>query len=122
MGHWTEADIPSQRGRTAVITGANTGIGFETAGALARHGARVVLACRDLDKAKAAAGRIGPDVDIVHLDLASLESVRTAAGELEARYGHLDLLINNAGVIGPAGQTRTASTSSSQSTTSATSR
>ncbi|MFD9961200.1 SDR family NAD(P)-dependent oxidoreductase [Amycolatopsis sp. NPDC058986] len=105
MGDWTEADIPDQRGRVAVITGANTGIGFETASALARRGARVVLACRDGDKAKDAAGRIGLDVDVVRLDLAALASVRAAAEELTARYERIDLLINNAGVTGLTGRT-----------------
>ncbi|MFE0021702.1 oxidoreductase [Amycolatopsis sp. NPDC059021] len=105
MGDWTEADMPGQQGRVAVITGANTGIGFETARALARRGARVVLACRDVDKAKEAAGRIGQDVDVVRLDLAALASVRAAAEELAARYERIDLLINNAGVTGLTGRT-----------------
>src|SRR4051812_20378277 len=106
MRDWTETDIPSQLGRTAVITGANTGIGFETAGALARRGARVVLACRDVDKAKGAAERIGPDVHVVRLDLAALSSVRAAAEEITARCERLDLLINNAGVTGLTGRTQ----------------
>ncbi|WP_027945335.1 oxidoreductase [Amycolatopsis taiwanensis] len=106
MDNWTAANIPDQQRRVAVITGANTGIGFETASALARCGARVVLACRNLDKAKEAAGRIGPDTDVLRLDLASLTSVREAADEFQARYERLDLLINNAGVTGLTGRTR----------------
>jgi NAD(P)-dependent dehydrogenase (short-subunit alcohol dehydrogenase family) len=102
---WTEADVPVQRGRTAVITGANTGLGFETARVLAARGARVVLACRDLGQAKDAAARIdrGPDCalppEAVRLDLASLASVREAADEIGSAYDTIDLLINNAGVM-----------------------
>ena len=106
---WTEADVPAQRGRTAVITGANTGLGFETASVLAARGAQVVLACRDLDQAKEAAARItgGPeptatppvDVQAVRLDLASLASVHEAADEIGSAYGPIDLLVNNAGVM-----------------------
>jgi NAD(P)-dependent dehydrogenase (short-subunit alcohol dehydrogenase family) len=99
---WTEADIPDQAGRTVVVTGANTGLGLETARALAERGATVVLACRDLGKASAAAARIGRGpVTTLRLDLASLTSVREAAGELRSRYGRLDLLINNAGLMMP---------------------
>src|SRR5262245_17648269 len=101
---WTAADIPDQRGRVAVVTGANTGLGFATAQALAGHGATVVLAVRDTDKGKAAAARIadaapGADVRVQRLDLASLNSIRTAADELRAAHPRIDLLINNAGVM-----------------------
>ncbi|EFG76545.1 oxidoreductase, short chain dehydrogenase/reductase family protein [Mycobacterium parascrofulaceum ATCC BAA-614] len=104
MGNWTVADIPDQTGRVAVITGANTGLGYETAAALADHGARVVLAVRNLDKGKDAAARIaakspGADVALQELDLTSLDSVRTAAERLKSDYDHIDLLINNAGVM-----------------------
>jgi NAD(P)-dependent dehydrogenase (short-subunit alcohol dehydrogenase family) len=101
MSKWTTADIPDQSGRTAVITGANTGLGFETAKALADKGAHVVLAVRSLDKGKDAATRIGGDVTVAQLDLTSLDSVRTAADELTSRYERIDLLINNAGVMTP---------------------
>lgn len=101
---WTAQDIPDQAGRVAVITGANTGLGYETAAALAAHGARVVLAVRNLDKGKDAAARIAaasPHADVVlqELDLTSLESVRAAAEQLKADYERIDLLINNAGVM-----------------------
>ena len=107
---WTEADVPAQRGRTAVITGGNTGLGFETARVLAARGAQVVLACRDLGRAKEAAARIidarsesagTPPVDVqaVRLDLASLASVHEAADEIGSAYGPIDLLVNNAGVM-----------------------
>ncbi len=102
---WTEADIPDQTGKTAFITGANTGIGYEAARALAQHGARVLIGCRNADKAAAAVERIrassdGIDVDVtvVPLDLADLSSVRAAA-EIANDEDRLDLLINNAGVM-----------------------
>src|SRR5690242_704915 len=101
---WTSGDVPGQRGRLAVVTGANTGLGFETARVLAARGASVVLAVRDIEKGKRAAARIagaapGANVMVQPLDLASLESVRAAAGELRARHPRIDLLINNAGVM-----------------------
>ncbi|QFU90286.1 oxidoreductase [Amycolatopsis sp. YIM 10] len=105
MGKWTETDIPGQRGRIVVITGANTGIGFETARALAARGASVVLACRNADKARAAAERIGGATEVVRLDLASLASVHAAADEIRDRHGRVDLLVNNAGVTGLSGRT-----------------
>jgi NAD(P)-dependent dehydrogenase (short-subunit alcohol dehydrogenase family) len=106
MSKWTTANIPDQSGRIAVITGANTGLGYETALALAAHGAHVVLAVRDLDKGKDAISRIvaqSPQADVAlqELDLTSLESVRSAARQLRADHDRIDLLINNAGVMYP---------------------
>jgi NAD(P)-dependent dehydrogenase (short-subunit alcohol dehydrogenase family) len=103
---WTEGDVPAQKDRVAVVTGANTGLGFETARVLAAHGASVVLAVRDVEKGKQAAGRIaetapGADVTVQELDLTSLESIRAAAAELRARHPRIDLLVNNAGVMTP---------------------
>lgn len=100
---WTANEIPDQRGRVAVITGANTGLGLETAKALAARGATVVLAVRNLDKGKDAAASINADspeadITIQQLDLSSLNSVRKA-DELRARHDRIDLLINNAGVM-----------------------
>src|ERR1700742_262764 len=100
---WTAADVPDQHGRTAIITGANSGIGFEIAKALAGRGATVVLACRDTDRAGRAADRIRADapradVQISELDLASQASVRAAAARLRIDYPRIDLLINNAGL------------------------
>src|SRR5215831_18446603 len=106
---WTVADVPDQSGRTAVVTGASSGLGLETARVLAARGATVVLACRDTGKAGRAAGQIRAqagraDVRVVRLDLASLASVREAAGEIRAACARLDLLINNAGVMAVPGQ------------------
>ncbi|WP_067650882.1 SDR family NAD(P)-dependent oxidoreductase [Nocardia harenae] len=106
MAKWTTTDIPDQTGRTAIVTGANSGLGFETATALAAKGARVVLAVRDLDKGKAAAERIIADtpaarVELQRLDLGSLAQVRAAAEELKAAHPRIDLLVNNAGVMYP---------------------
>src|SRR5437868_12479780 len=104
MTKWTTADIPDQTRRTAVITGANTGLGYETAAALAAKGANVVLAVRNIEKGKEAARRIeltnpGADVALQELDLSSLESIRSAADELRSKHDTIDLLINNAGVM-----------------------
>ena len=106
MAKWTASDIPDQTGRVAVVTGANTGLGYETAAALADHGAHVVLAVRNLDKGKDAAARItaqspGADVALQELDLTSLDSVRAAAQQLRSDHDRIDLLINNAGVMYP---------------------
>jgi NAD(P)-dependent dehydrogenase (short-subunit alcohol dehydrogenase family) len=103
---WGTADIPDQAGRIAVITGANSGIGFQAARFLAGCGATVVLAGRDAGRIAAVHDRLtaqdpGARIDTAALDLASLESVRRAASKIRARYPRLDLLINNAGVMMP---------------------
>jgi NAD(P)-dependent dehydrogenase (short-subunit alcohol dehydrogenase family) len=103
---WTVADIPDLHGKTAAVTGASTGLGLETARMLAARGAAVILACRNTDKAQAAAAWIrqtapGAQVRTIRLDLASLTSVRDAAAQLHAECPRLDLLINNAGGIHP---------------------
>jgi NAD(P)-dependent dehydrogenase (short-subunit alcohol dehydrogenase family) len=95
---FTIADIPELTGKTAIVTGANSGLGKEAAHALAAAGARVVLAVRDPEKGKAAAEAMPGDTEVRPLDLASLESVRSFAGEWT---GPVDLLINNAGVMWP---------------------
>ena len=110
MTDWTTADIPDQTGRTAVVTGANTGLGLETAKALAAKGAHVVLAVRNLDKGRSAVAQItaavpGAEVELQELDLGSLESVRAAADNLRTKYDRIDLLINNAGVMYPPKET-----------------
>jgi NAD(P)-dependent dehydrogenase (short-subunit alcohol dehydrogenase family) len=95
---WTTADVPDLTGRTAVVTGGNSGLGLEVARVLAQRGAQVTIACRDMDKAQRAADSIR-DASIVSLDLGSLESVREAAAALSTEYEKLDLLVNNAGVM-----------------------
>jgi NAD(P)-dependent dehydrogenase (short-subunit alcohol dehydrogenase family) len=100
---WSAADIPSQAGRTVVITGANSGLGLAAARELARAGARVVLAVRDRSRGEQAAASIDGEVEVRHLDLSDLGSVRTFAAEWT---GDLDVLVNNAGIMMvPAGVT-----------------
>ena len=107
MTDWTTAHIPDQTGRTAVITGANTGLGFETAKALAAKGATVVIAVRDTDKGTKAASQMTGDVQVQELDLTSLDSIGAAADALKSRFDTIDLLINNAGVMTtPKGNTK----------------
>src|SRR4051812_42103561 len=101
--HWTAADIPSQAGRTVVVTGANSGLGLVTARELARAGAHVVLAVRDESRGEQAAASIVGEVTVRRLDLADLESVRAFAA---GWTGDLHVLINNAGIMMvPAGMT-----------------
>jgi NAD(P)-dependent dehydrogenase (short-subunit alcohol dehydrogenase family) len=102
---WSAADIGDQTGRIALVTGANSGIGYETARALAGHGAHVILACRDEEKARRARDKMESELErssleLLHLDLADLVSVRRAADEVLSVHARLDLLINNAGVMG----------------------
>ena len=114
---WTTADIPDQSGRLALITGANSGLGLETARALAARGATVLMACRSLERAEAARGGLEQELEAeiaqsadgspagallpLALDLADLTSVAAAAAQVAERWGRLDLLINNAGVMAP---------------------
>jgi NAD(P)-dependent dehydrogenase (short-subunit alcohol dehydrogenase family) len=96
MAKWTARDIPDQSGRTAVVTGANSGVGLTTARELARAGARVIMACRDVTKGTAAASSVTGDVEVRALDLADLSSIRTFAASVTE---DVHLLINNAGVM-----------------------
>jgi NAD(P)-dependent dehydrogenase (short-subunit alcohol dehydrogenase family) len=103
---WTTQEIPDQTGRRAVITGANSGLGIVVAEELARAGAAVVLACRDVSRGAAAVGAIstrvpGALLETRRLDLADLASVREFAGRLVAEDRPIDLLVNNAGVMAP---------------------
>ena len=110
---FTSAEIPLQTRKTAIVTGANTGIGFAIAETLAAKGARVLVACRDGDKAAEAIRKIeggkeqGGEVEYLHLDLANIASVREAA-ETAAKEKRIDMLINNAGVMMPPLSTATA--------------
>lgn len=103
-GKWTQKDIPSQRGKLAIVTGANRGLGLEISCALATAGARVFMACRDAARAQDALAVVqkrapGADVEAMTLNLASLESIRAFAQQFSARHGTLDLLCNNASAI-----------------------
>ncbi len=101
---WDASRIPDQTGRIAIVTGANSGLGLVTARELARKGALVVLACRNLDKGRTALAEwapLGAPAELEELDLASLASVRSFADRFRAKHGGLDLLINNAGVMAP---------------------
>lgn len=95
MTKWTAGDIVDQRGRTFIVTGANSGLGEEAARALAAAGAHVVLACRDTDKGAAVAQSIGQAAEVRELDLADLSSVRRFADGIDS----IDVLVNNAGVM-----------------------
>ena len=107
MSKWTSEQIPDQTGRTAIVTGANSGLGLSTARELARNGANVALACRDTVKGEKALQDVqrtasaDASLELLPLDLASLASVRAFAGEFASAHDSLDLLVNNAGVMAP---------------------
>src|SRR6201991_1638673 len=96
MAKWTTTDIPDQSGRTAIVTGANSGLGLATTRELAGAGARVIMACRDVSKGTAAAATVTGDVEVRALDLAALSSIRTFAASVT---DDVHLLINNGGVM-----------------------
>jgi len=103
---WSEQDIPSQKHKTVLITGANSGLGFQAAKLLAKKGAKVVLACRSLEKAQAAQVELQHEVPQAHscvlsLDLASLHSIYQCVDSFNQDHNRLDILINNAGVMAP---------------------
>ena len=99
-------NIPSQKGKIAIVTGANTGLGYETVVNLTKKDIKVILACRNLDKAMNAKAEIeakvpGADLDILLIDLTDLSSVRAFAKAFQEKYDRLDLLVNNAGIMFP---------------------
>jgi NAD(P)-dependent dehydrogenase (short-subunit alcohol dehydrogenase family) len=94
---WSSGTMPSQAGRVAVVTGASAGIGFAVAQALAERGAHVVLAVRDPARGAAAAARIAGSTAVLRLDLAALDSVRSAADQVAREHPRIDVLVNNAG-------------------------
>jgi NAD(P)-dependent dehydrogenase (short-subunit alcohol dehydrogenase family) len=104
MSNWTQQDIPDLSGKIAVVTGANSGLGFESTKELARHGATVVMAVRNMEKGKKAEADIleevpGAKLDLMKLDNADLSSVHAFADAFKEKYDRLDLLLNNAGVM-----------------------
>ena len=104
MAAWTDRDLPDLSGRVALVTGANSGIGFRTALALAGHGARVLLGCRDTARGSAALDRLllaapSASAELLPVDLADLASVESASAVVASRVEALDLLVNNAGVM-----------------------
>lgn len=103
-GNWTEKNMPDMTGKVTIVTGANSGIGLETARALAVKGADVIMASRNLEKGQAALQNIqanlpGASIELMQLDLADLSSIRRFVEEFHSRYDQLHLLINNAGVM-----------------------
>jgi NAD(P)-dependent dehydrogenase (short-subunit alcohol dehydrogenase family) len=109
---WTLADMPSQEGKLALVTGANRGLGWQIADALAGAGARVVMACRDTRRAEAASLNIRRKhpkarLELLQIDLADLASVRRCAEQFRMLHTHLDLLVHNgAAILAPHGRTR----------------
>ena len=106
MSAWTAADVPDQRGRTILVTGASSGLGLRTAEALAARGAAVLLGCRSMPRGERARAQVaevatGPAPALVRLDLTDLGSVRTSAVTLTSSLRHLDVLVNNAGIMAP---------------------
>jgi NAD(P)-dependent dehydrogenase (short-subunit alcohol dehydrogenase family) len=117
---WTSADIPSQASKVAIVTGANSGIGYEAAKALAEHGATVILACRSEARGKEAVDNLKTSlkdsdtvsdsdvkVEFMSLDLGDQASIKTFVKEFDSKYKRLDLLINNAGIMMPPERTET---------------
>ncbi len=101
---WTLNDIPSQAGKVVVVTGGNSGLGFETAKVLAQKGAEVILACRSVDKGETAKEAILKEfreakIATIHLDLMDLSSIRSFADHFKQTYSRLDILVNNAGIM-----------------------
>lgn len=107
MSTWSAADVPEQSGRTALVTGATSGLGLHTSLGLARRGARVLLGARNPQKGAATLAQVraaatGPEPELVSMDLADLRTVRDAAEDVRTRTGgQLDLLVNNAGIMAP---------------------
>ena len=102
--HWTIANLPDQTGKTAIVTGGNSGLGYYTCRALAARGAQVIMACRDQEKGLSATRRILNDfphasLEIIPLDLADLRSVRRFVFAFAEEHPHLHILVNNAGLM-----------------------
>lgn len=112
MQKWTASDMPSQQGRVIVVTGANSGLGYESSLALARKGGQVIMASRDEAKGQQAVEKLksqvpNAQVEFISLDLASLSSIQTFATNFKKRFDRLDILLNNAGLMAvPFGKTK----------------
>ncbi|MEM7334398.1 MAG: oxidoreductase [Chloroflexota bacterium] len=101
---WTLNDMPDLSGKTIVVTGANSGIGYDTAKAFVQKGAKTILACRSMDKANATLAELKREMpnasaEVMRLDLASLASVRQFVADFRANHSQLDILVNNAGIM-----------------------
>ena len=104
MSNWTTNNIPDLNGKVAIVTGANSGIGWDTAVALADRGATVIMACRNLAKSQPALDELnsrvpGAKVKLMHLDLASMASIHQFTDKFKEEYDRLNLLVNNAGIM-----------------------
>jgi NAD(P)-dependent dehydrogenase (short-subunit alcohol dehydrogenase family) len=104
--HWTTDNIPDLTGKVIIVTGANSGLGYEAAKEFARKGAQTIMACRDMNKAQAALAQIQVEIphapaEIMQLDLASLQSIHRFAEAFTEKYDRLDVLLNNAGIMMP---------------------
>lgn len=105
MSNWTKGNIPDQTGKVCIVTGANTGIGYETTLGLAEKGATVVMACRSLERGQSAMTEIrktapSAKLELIELDLASLDSIRLFAKRFKENHDQLDVLVNNGGLVG----------------------
>jgi NAD(P)-dependent dehydrogenase (short-subunit alcohol dehydrogenase family) len=109
---WTTDDIPDLTGKTIIVTGANVGLGYESAKEFSRKGAHTIMACRNLEKGNAALARIRKEIpnaraEVMYLDLASLKSIHSFSDEFKSRFSRLDVLMNNAGIMmAPYGKTK----------------
>lgn len=99
MSGWTDENVPDQTGKVVIITGANSGLGLESAKVLTKRGAKVILACRDESRGQAAQRQVGGTSEVVRLDLGDLDSVEAFAKTIGERFDRLDILLNNAGLM-----------------------
>ena len=101
---WTTKKIPDLTGKVIIVTGANSGLGYEDAKAFARKGAKIILACRNMDKANKALSKIQAKIpeaqaEIIQLDLGSIDSIKKFVAEFKGKHDRLDILVNNAGIL-----------------------
>ena len=101
---WTTKKIPDLTGKVIIVTGANSGLGYEDAKEFARKGAKIILACRNMEKANKALSKIQAKIpeaqaEIIQLDLGSIDSIKKFAAEFKEKHDRLDILVNNAGIL-----------------------